>query len=212
MKTHVKNILKSFLQSCFKQKIIFNRLPVNGLVLTFDDGPHPIHTPIIIDTLAKRGINAIFFVTGKELEQYPEMGRLIVQHGHILGNHTYEHLDLRKCDFNEYLRSIKKTYEIISLFQSPEKRIFRPPYGSLSLRLITAIVSSKSILMNWTVDSRDSFIKEDARLVNYVKTLPITQGDILLFHEDYPQTMRALPEIIDHLTARITISGFSEWI
>ncbi len=200
MNAHIKFFIKKLIQSFFPSSIYLSKTKFNGIIISFDDGPHPQHTPHILSTLSKKNIKGIFFVTGKELEKYPEMGKLIVQHGHMLGNHTYEHLDLKKCPFDEYIHSIENTYRTISSFQDAKIKIFRPPYGRFSLKLLSYIVSSKTIMMNWTVDSRDSFIRDPEKLTTYVKSLPVNPGDILLFHEDYAHTMTALSQIIEYLT------------
>lgn len=189
---------KYTLELFFRNNFAFTSSGLDRILFTFDDGPHPEHTPIIIDALEKRNIKAIFFVTGKALECYPEMGKLIVQKGHALGNHTYEHLDLKKCSFKEYRNSIEQTFEIIASFQPGGEKIFRPPYGRLTPKLLAYIVSAKLLLMNWSVDSNDSFISNSHILLNYIKSLTVDKGDIILFHEDYQHTAAIINDVVDY--------------
>lgn len=198
----VKKIIKYFLSKTCPHSFVLGRVEkLHGLVLTFDDGPHPTNTSDILQTLAERNIKAIFFVTGCQLKKYPELGRKIVEYGHLIGNHTYDHLNIKKCTYSEYKKSIEKTEENISLLYSDRKyqKLFRPPFSSFSIRLLVYIFFSRYLLVNWTIDSRDSFILQADSLVKYVNNLKLCNGDILLFHEDYSQTVEALPEILDHI-------------
>lgn len=196
--------IKILLQFIFPSKFILNRIRKNdGIILSFDDGPHPIHTPIILDELAKRDIKAAFFVTGSELEKYPDLGKRIIAEGHLLGNHTYEHLNVKNVRFSDYKKSIIATEQIIMNISSSKHRFcFRPPYSAFSLKLIWYVLTTNYSIFNWTVDSRDSFIINRNELVDHVDNLDLRNGDVLLFHEDYKQTVAALPEIIDNIEAR----------
>lgn len=193
-------IVKWFLQYCLPVPFYFLRLQKNnGVVLSFDDGPHPVHTPIILEELQQRGIQAIFFVSGTELEKYPELGREIVGGGHLLGNHLYDHLSTDECSFTEYRRSFEKADDLLYRDCSPNgPKLFRPPYSKVSIRLILFILFSEYTLFNWTVDSRDSFVTTRDELIDYNRQQKIRTGDILLFHEDYYHTVCALPELLDH--------------
>lgn len=195
------DFIKHLLQKLFPGKFILERVAgVPGIVLSFDDGPHPLHTPIILDELSRRNIKAVFFVTGSELEKYPELGRRIIAEGHFLGNHTFEHLNVKDVNFSDYKKSIDKTEEIISRINDKDyKKLFRPPYSAFSLKLIWYVLTSNYLLFNWNIDSRDSFISDAQELLDYVVSLDFKEGDVLLFHEDYKHTVTALPEILDAL-------------
>ena len=67
------------------------------IALTFDDGPHPVYTKILLDGLAERGAKASFFVTGENAEKYPELILRMQKEGHLIGNHTYSHIPLDWC-------------------------------------------------------------------------------------------------------------------
>lgn len=106
--------IKKILQIIFPRKFILNRLNGSeGVVLSFDDGPHPVHTPLILDELSRRNIKAAFFATGSELEKYQDLGRRIVDEGHLLGNHTYDHLDVKKVRFSRYKKSLIRSEKLL---------------------------------------------------------------------------------------------------
>ena len=201
----VTQVIKYVLQRLFPNSFILGRIrKCDGVILTFDDGPHPKHTPLILAELARREIKAVFFVSGIELEKYPELGRLIVEQGHLLGNHTFEHPDIKHCSLTEYKQSVNRAEQLIELACSGRdyRRLFRPPYSSFSLEMLSYFFFSDYLLLNWNVDSRDSFILNADELVEYVSSLPIRSGDILLFHEDYAQTVAALPAILEFFQSR----------
>ena len=200
MKKKITRHIKTLLQFIFPTSFVFGRIKeLNGIVLTFDDGPHPVHTPRILDILKKRNIQVVFFVTGSELAKFPALGEKIVADGHLLGNHVYDHMGVDECTFREYQLSIEKADNLINNIDSLEKaKLFRPPYSKISIKLLFFILFSKYTLFNWTIDSLDSFIHSKEELLDYCQKLSIVNGDILLFHEDYEHTVSALPKLLDY--------------
>lgn len=200
MKIIIYGLIKKVLEFVFRRNFILSRFNDGGISLTFDDGPHPINTPVILDELLKRNIKVAFFVTGCELEKYPDLGKRIVAEGHLLGNHTYDHINISEVPFAEYITSIEKAELVIGQFRAgKDRKLFRPPYSSFSFSLLCYVVTKSFLLFNWSLDSRDSFIKNSSDLIDYVNSMSIINGDILLFHDDYSQTAAALPTIIDDL-------------
>jgi len=96
------------------------------LLLTFDDGPHPASTPLILEILSSHHINAIFFCTGIKSEKYPDLVEKIKSSGHVVGNHGYSHLNGWKTSRSSYIADIERADRLTS----PD--FFRPPYGRLT--------------------------------------------------------------------------------
>jgi peptidoglycan/xylan/chitin deacetylase (PgdA/CDA1 family) len=82
--------------------------------LTFDDGPHPLHTKRILDTLKQRRIPATFFMTGQSVKRYPDVVRRAVAEGHIIGNHGYTHTRLNTLDRNTIRQEIEGTADVLA--------------------------------------------------------------------------------------------------
>ena len=99
------------------------------LALTFDDGPHPVYTPQLLDGLKKRGIKASFFLMGKNIAGNEAIVQRMYDEGHLIGNHTFDHVRLSKLNDTEACSQITKTsnaiYEIIGQYPT----YVRPPYG-----------------------------------------------------------------------------------
>lgn len=98
------------------------------LWLTFDDGPDPVSTPVLLNILGKHDVKALFFCSGRAAEKYPDLIGLIKTEGHIIGNHGYSHLNGWKASTVNYLTDIDRAAAETS------SSFFRPPFGRLSLR------------------------------------------------------------------------------
>jgi peptidoglycan/xylan/chitin deacetylase (PgdA/CDA1 family) len=200
----VKTQIKSILQYLFRRHILLVRNPfAKGVSITFDDGPHIKNTEKIVKILNERSIKSTFFILGSQLEAFPDLGTLISENGHELGNHTFNHTNIKAGRLNEFNESVMKTEQLISKYSKNNyRKIFRPPYGTLNPSLLLYMIFREYLLVGWTIDSRDSFVTDTKHLVNYVADLSIRNGDIILFHEDYSHTVAALPDILDALIDR----------
>jgi peptidoglycan-N-acetylglucosamine deacetylase len=126
------------------------------VILTFDDGPEPEHTPRILDILAKENVQAVFFVLGEKLQSTGALDivRRATSEGHLIGNHTFSHPNLTRLSPEEIRSQIVRTHRIISDFE-PKQKLFRPPYGS-SNETVKAVVKELNYeAVWWNADSGD---------------------------------------------------------
>lgn len=148
----------------------------HGLYLTFDDGPNPETTPLILDILSAYNAKATFFCVGENIAKHPETFRQIIDAGHQVGNHAYNHLKGWETPTPEYIENVKKCSEVV------ESKLFRPPYGKMKRSQQKKLRRDYKIVM-WTVLSRDYDQKIDARTC-LEKTCKYTKpGAIVLFHD-----------------------------
>ena len=103
---------------------------VKKIAITFDDGPHPSYTAQLLDGLKERGIHATFFVTGEHAELHPDIIERMFEEGHLIGNHTYSHIQLTKNNREKFRDELIKTNEILKEITGEEVQYVRPPYGS----------------------------------------------------------------------------------
>jgi len=176
------------------------------VALTFDDGPNPDATPLILDTLAEKGVPATFFVLGSHAERWPELVRRMSQEGHQLGNHGYFH---RKLQFKSpfYVsRDIRLGIRAIKRAGAPAPRYFRAPHGFRSPWTTPIASSYGERTIGWSLGVWDSDRPGVDEIVR--RTLEgVTPGSIVLLHDgdgynpdgDRMQTAAALPYIIDRL-------------
>ena len=184
------------------------RIPSDRKVvaLTFDDGPNPDATPLILDTLREKRVRATFFVLGSHAERWPELVQRIVHEGHQLGNHGYFH---RKQHFKSpfYVRrDIRLGIRAIRRAGAPAPRLFRAPHGFRSPWTTPIASSYGERTVGWSLGVWDSDRPGPDEIVR--RTLDgVEPGSIILLHDgdgynpdgDRMQTAAALPIIIDRL-------------
>jgi peptidoglycan/xylan/chitin deacetylase (PgdA/CDA1 family) len=166
-----------FLAGCLYPEALFRiKTAEKVLYLTFDDGPHPDSTPILLTLLKKHNISASIFCTGKAASQYPDLVKRINDDSHVIGNHTFKHIDGWRTGANEYVNDINRAAEFTS------DGIFRPPFGRLRLKQYIMLKKRFRIvfwdLMAYDFDS--SFGSEKS--LNLLKR-KIRPGSIIVLHD-----------------------------
>ena len=184
------------------------RIPSDHKVvaLTFDDGPNPDATPLILDTLKNKGVRATFFILGSHAERWPDLVRRISAEGHQIGNHGYFH---RKLHFKSpfYVsRDIRLGLRAIKRAGAPAPRYFRAPHGFRSPWTTPIARAYGERTVGWSLGVYDSDRPGVDEIVK--RTLEgVTPGSIVLLHDgdgynpdgDRTQTAAAVPLIIDRL-------------
>ncbi|MCM3712568.1 polysaccharide deacetylase family protein [Halalkalibacter oceani] len=174
------------------------------VALTFDDGPDNIYTPQILDILKEKKAVATFFLVGKEIQTHQDMVRRIVQEGHGLGNHTWQHPNLETLWTEKVREEIKETQLAMEAAVGRQPDLFRPPYGSITKADMALLheIGLRNIL--WSVDTLDwsGLTADDILLIVHEN---ISKGGIILQHSFGSKehvldgTIEALPKIIDEL-------------
>lgn len=166
----------------------------NQVYLTFDDGPVPGVTDYVLNELAKRTQKATFFMVGDNVRKYPELAREVLQEGHHIGNHTFNHCNGWKTQDPYYLENVMSFDRMAEEKLGIQPALFRPPYGMVKTSQAKLILESKKIVM-WNVLSGDYDPSLDASRI-YRKTAKNTRpGSIVLFH-DQQKTRHVLPKVL----------------
>jgi peptidoglycan/xylan/chitin deacetylase (PgdA/CDA1 family) len=168
--------------------------------LTFDDGPHRTATPDILDTLANRGVEATFFVTGEMTAALPGTVRRISAEGHRIGNHSWSHPELTTLDRAQVRAQLRRTNEVIEQVTGNTPSEWRPPYGATN-GLVEAAAQDVGLdsMVLWTVDPRD-WADPPATTIRDRVLQGVRAGSIVLLHDGTGQnTPAALPMILDGL-------------
>jgi peptidoglycan-N-acetylglucosamine deacetylase len=155
------------------------------LHLTFDDGPHPQHTPELLDVLAAHRARATFFVIGRNAERHPELMRRIVADGHTLGNHSWSHPQFEKLGLREQIEEIERTDRLLAQFDGRDDHDFRPPRGVLPRPMVLHCIRKRRRIAYWSYDTLDYGRPPVAELVASAQRHAARAGDILLMHDDY---------------------------
>ena len=168
------------------------------VALTFDDGPHPYYTEELLDGLKERGAKATFFVIGKNIPGNEDVIRRMDEEGHLIGNHTYDHVKISGMDKAAACEQIEKTSALIRELTGKDTEFVRPPFGAWRKDLECSFVM---IPVLWDVDPKDWTTNNVSDIVRRV--LEDTEnGDIILLHDYYKSSVQAAIEIVDELQSR----------
>lgn len=165
------------------------------IAITFDDGPDPVYTPQLLDGLKERGAKASFFLMGKQAEAHPELVRRIQEEGHLIGNHTYSHIQLTKKNREAFKAELKKTNELLTGITGEEVLFVRPPYGCWDKSLETELTMLPVL---WNIDPLDWSSTNVSGIVKKV-TDKAQENAVILMHDEYESTVTAALEIVDIL-------------
>jgi peptidoglycan/xylan/chitin deacetylase (PgdA/CDA1 family) len=151
-----------------KEKVIY---------LTFDDGPHERITPKVLALLSKYDARATFFCIGDRVKKYPEIFSMIKNQGHIVGNHTYHHVNGWKSGVDDYVDDVLKADALIG------STLFRPPYGRLTRSQFQRLRQLGYQTVMWSILSGDYDSRLSARQCARRVKEGIMPGAIILFHD-----------------------------
>ena len=188
--------LRAFYPSCTwkmpgTEKVIY---------LSFDDGPHAEATPFVLAELKKYNAKASFFCIGKNVAAHPNLYDQIMQEGHTVGNHTYDHVNGWKTNTDMYIQNIELAEKYI------QSNLFRPPYGRITRSQIHKIKAAKNLpqeIIMWDVLSGDFdlTLSVEACTKNVIQNT--SAGSIVVFHDSAKAFVRlkiALPAMLAHFT------------
>lgn len=165
------------------------------VALTFDDGPHPYYTEQLLDGLKERGVHVTFFVTGEHAELHPDIIERMHEEGHLIGNHTYSHIQLTKSNREKFKEELVQTSKMIQEITGDEVIYVRPPYGTWDKKFEEEL---NMIPVLWTVDTLDWCSKSASGIVNKIVS-KVDDNDIILMHDYYDTSVTAALQAIDRL-------------
>jgi peptidoglycan/xylan/chitin deacetylase (PgdA/CDA1 family) len=169
------------------------------IALTFDDGPSPKNTPAILDILKQQGVKATFFLLGTNVKKYSELAQRIVNEGHAIGNHSWDHT-FNKVDASKASHEIDDTSTLIQEVTGVKPSLFRPPGGFMDTGMATYAQQQKYMITMWSVDPKDYLVSAPILLDNVLRNAK--PGRIVLLHDgggDRSATIQALPQLITAL-------------
>lgn len=171
---------------------------IDTVYLTFDDGPIPEITPWVLDRLKESKAEATFFCLGRNAEAEPEIFQRIIDEGHVVGNHTYDHLNGWNTPLFTYLRNILRCQRIT------RSDLFRPPYGRITREQARAVEKRFKVVM-WEVLSADFDPLIDGLQCSRNVTQNMRPGSIIVFHDSVKAADRlqvALPIVLQDIVSR----------
>jgi len=179
------------------------------IYLTFDDGPTPEITNWTLNTLKAFDAKATFFCIGNNIEKHPDIFRNIIEEGHTIGNHTYNHIKGWKTKTKDYLQDILEAQKVIDSniklefvnYQSSIVNLFRPPYGQIKPKQGKKLIELGYKIIMWDILSFDwdKNVSKETCLNNVINKA--TKGSIIVFHDSIKASKNmpyALPKVLEH--------------
>ena len=180
--------LKSICRILTNEKIVY---------LSFDDGPSDLFTPVILDTLKRNNVKALFFCIGQHAELYPDLIRRILAEGHRIGNHTYSHNWRNAFSASGISKAeINKTNDILFKITGSKTDLFRPPFGITNPSISKALKGVGLHSVGWDIRSFDTISKDPQKLIHRISN-KLRPGSIILLHDNREITSRILSELIE---------------
>ncbi len=183
------------------ESVYSTAMPVDGedmpkyVALTFDDGPSPRCTPRLLDGLSALGARATFFVVGCQTVKDPDIVQRIAAEGHQVGNHSYDHAALNTLTAAQALADLEKNDALLRELLGEGDYWVRPPYGLLPEEEAAQLSVP---LVNWSVDTEDWRTKDCAKILDVIYRCT-GDGDIVLLHDRYQNTVDAVLAAVEHL-------------
>ena len=168
------------------------------VALTFDDGPNARYTPLLLEGLRKRNIHATFFLLGENILKNKELLLRMQKDGHLIGCHTWSHVQLDKISPSRASREILKTNSLIYHMTGTYPTCLRPPYGAWKKDLELPVTM---LPVFWDVDTLDWQSQNPESILDIVRK-NVQDGSIILMHDSYDSSVRAALAIADELTEK----------
>lgn len=170
------------------------------VAITFDDGPHPVYTPRVLDILAEWRVEAAFFCIGRLVEENPEVVERIYADGHLLGNHSYSHRNtFPLMSVEKMVEEIRRSDERISSLTGVPVHFFRPPFGITNPLVRDALAKFDYSVIGWSVRSFDT-VTSDVDVVFKRVVRKIKPGAVILLHDRLPIAPELLLRLLKHLS------------
>lgn len=167
------------------------------IALTFDDGPHPIYTPQMLELLKEEQVSATFFLLGENVELYGDVVKEIAKEGHLIGNHTYHHVQITSLSLEEACKEIQETSDLIEELTGTGTEYVRPPFGTWNAELEERL---NLIPVMWSIDTKD-WTTQNVDWIVRETVKHAEDHDIILMHDSYQSTVDAVKRVIEQLEA-----------
>ena len=185
-------------------RVRYNSVHTDQMVLamTFDDGPHPVNTPKLLDLLKERNIKATFFLVGERVKMHPEIVRRILAEGHEVANHTWTHPSLTSISDEKIRSEFQRTADAIWDAAQYRPHIMRPPFGATNRRIEQWVYNEFGYSsITWSVDPND-WRRPGVQVVANRLIAGAHKGAIMLSHDIHAPTIEAMPQVFDTLLAK----------
>jgi peptidoglycan/xylan/chitin deacetylase (PgdA/CDA1 family) len=155
----------------------------DAVALTFDDGPHPDGTSAVLAALERAGARATFFLAGEQVERFPEVAKQITAAGHGIGVHCQRHRNLMRLTPRQVTVDLDRARTVIREATAREPRVYRPPYGILTMPALAYARRAGWDVVLWRRDGKDWRARATANSIADKITRRLVPGDVILLHD-----------------------------
>ena len=191
----IKNMFSSFQWESKTDKIL----------LTFDDGPIPETTPLILNLLSDHNIKAAFFCVGENVQTYPELCHDLLVEGHLVCSHTFNHKPITKLSRGDAGVQIEKFNNLIKQDFGGDVLYFRPPYGRFNFSTPSLMKEFKLTTVMWSLLTYD--FKNDLKVVKFAVNKYLKKNSIIVLHDSL-KSKEIIVESINHIINEVSHKGF----
>lgn len=168
----------------------------NWVAITFDDGPNPEFTPIVLKLLREHGARATFFCIGHHVENHPDILKQILGEGHSIGNHTYSHSkSFGFFNSKKVKAELQATKSIVKKLTGIEMNLYRPAFGVTNPQIEKSVKSLGLQSIGWSVRSLDTTLRSENTILDRI-TSKVSKGDIILLHDTSEKTIAVLERLL----------------
>ena len=193
--------------------LLFQGSPEEPMIaMTFDDAPHPLYEPLLLDILRRTHVRATFFCIGRNAEAYPYFVRDMVRQGHEVGNHTYHHVRLIGLSPEAVTDELERTNKVLRDITGTTVKYFRPPGGRYSSQTLQLAFKAGLTTVFWTDDPGD-FRNSGEKILERKLVRRLRYGGIVLLHDNVLESIQVLPQFlkaafergihVDHITGML---------
>jgi peptidoglycan-N-acetylglucosamine deacetylase len=204
----------------FVDAIVRGPRNARGVALTFDDGPHPLWTPRILEMLGRQHASATFFCVGRKVEEHPEVVRAILDRGHAVGLHSYGHDRLFALRSERHVRAdLERGIAALEIVTGQRPVLFRPPIGHTNPTVARVVEALDLTVVGWTIGGRDGISSARPKDVVARVRRELQDGAIVLLHDApergdrEPAAVNALPGILEAIAAAgLEVVPLAHWL
>lgn len=210
-----RQILRRGMAAALPRRLFLTSGPpgIGEVSLTFDDGPHPEHTPPLLDRMKERGVRATFFLLGRQIERYPDLVKRIAEEGHDVGHHSYTHGDPETTSAIELVTEARRTSALVERLVGRPPRLFRPPHGKLTPGKTVALWATRQTIVLWNQDPKDFACASGEELAGWFRGRRFEGGDVVLLHDVHPHAAAAFEAIVQAVDASgLRFGRISDWV
>jgi peptidoglycan-N-acetylglucosamine deacetylase len=198
-----RQLVRGLMAMLLPKRFFISRGPRGSaaVCLTFDDGPHPVHTPRILDILRDERVHATFFILGRNAKEHPNLVRRMVEEGHGLGYHSFTHANPMTTPVSQVIDENRQTDDALREITPTRVRLTRPPFGKLTAAQLWAMWREKLTVVMWSRDPKDFAADSTEDLRGRLLNQPVRSGDIILLHDTAGPTAELLKDYIAKIRA-----------